>query len=255
MRFLPHRAKLAPFAALLAGILAFWELAGRLGWIAPFILPAPSAIVLALRGQAGTLLGVHLPVTLLETLTGMAFSVGLGLPLAVAMHLWRPVERAVYPFLIVSQTIPLIALSPVFILWFGYSLWGKVAIVFLTAFFPIVVGTYDGLRTGGGPYRDLLRTMGAGRIRLLLKLEFPLALPSFFSALKLCAVYSVIGATIGEWLGGSAGLGFYSRRMSGQLRSADMFASILLLSLLGLALFLGTALLERIILKKMRFRS
>jgi putative hydroxymethylpyrimidine transport system permease protein len=185
-----------------------------------------------------------------EIWVGFVLSVICGALLGTGMYLFRPLEKAIYPFLIISQTIPLIALSPIFIMWFGYTLWSKVAVVFLTAFFPVVVSTYDGFRTSGQAYKDLLLTFGANRWQLLVKTQIPLALPSFFSGLKLSIVYSVIGATIGEWLGGSKGLGYFSRRMAGNLQSAEMFAAVFLLSALGIVLFLMIALLEPLFLKK-----
>ncbi|USB33079.1 ABC transporter permease [Paenibacillus sp. YPG26] len=244
-----------PFLLLLTFILILWEWLVRGGTVPAFIVPAPSSILAALIHNRELLLGTHLPVTLAESALGFALSVLFGTCLGTWMHLSRTVERAVYPFVIISQTLPLIALSPIFIMWFGYSIWSKVAVVILTAFFPIVVGAYDGLRTGGQAYSELLRTMGANRLQLLLKLQIPLALPSFFSGLKLSVVYCVIGATIGEWLGGSSGLGYYSRRMAGNLKSDQLFAAVLLLSLLGLALFLAVALMERAVLSRGGFAA
>lgn len=235
---------------LLFSLILSWESVVQLGWVPAFILPAPSSIWSALIDHRALLFGLHLPATLQEVLIGFVLSVVIGTALGTAMHLFRRVEKALYPFIIISQTIPLIALSPIFIFWFGYSLWGKVAVVFLTAFFPIVVGSYDGLRKGGDAYRELLLTMGASRLQLLRKIQVPLALPSFFSGLKLSIVYCVIGATIGEWLGGSKGLGYYSRRMAGNLQSDDMFAAVFLLSALGVFLFMILVLLENMILKK-----
>ncbi|WP_054940317.1 ABC transporter permease [Paenibacillus ihuae] len=239
-----------PAALLVLLVLVVWEAAVRLGHFPPFILPAPSSVWTALVEQRSLLFGLHLPVTLQETLLGFAASVVCGTLLGVSMHLSRPLAKAVYPLLIVSQTVPLIALSPIFIMWFGYTLWGKVAVVFLTAFFPVVVGTYDGLHKSGEQYRELLLTLGASRHQLLIKIQIPLALPAFFSGLKLSIVYCVIGATIGEWLGGSKGLGYYSRRMAGNLQSAEMFAAVCLLSALGIMLFLCIIVIEKILLKK-----
>ncbi|QUL57520.1 ABC transporter permease [Paenibacillus tritici] len=239
-----------PSALLAVLTLAVWETVARLGLIPPFILPAPSAVWMALIEERSLLFGVHLPATLLEVLTGFALSVGCGSLLGTGMHLFRPLAKALYPLLVISQTIPLIALSPLFIMWFGYTLWSKVAVVFLTAFFPVVIGTYDGLSKNTDGYRELLLTFGANRWQILRKVGVPLALPSFFSGLKLSVVYCVIGATIGEWLGGSQGLGYFSRRMAGNLQSAKMFAAVVLLSALGILLFLSVAGLEKIILKK-----
>ncbi|MFD5017710.1 ABC transporter permease [Paenibacillus sp. NPDC058367] len=238
-----------PFILLLLFILVIWESAVRLHLIPAFILPAPSSIGIALI-EHRQLLRPHLMATLQEILVGFVLSVICGSLLGTGMFLFRPLEKAIYPFLIISQTIPLIALSPIFIMWFGYTLWSKVAVVFLTAFFPVVVSTYDGLRTSGQAYKDLLLTFGANRWQLLAKTQIPLALPSFFSGLKLSIVYCVIGATIGEWLGGSKGLGYFSRRMAGNMQSAEMFAAVFLLSALGVMLFLMIALLEPLFLKK-----
>ncbi|CAH1055607.1 ABC transporter permease [Paenibacillus pseudetheri] len=238
-----------PFILLLLFILVIWESAVRLHLIPAFILPAPSSIGIALI-EHRQLLRPHLLATLQEILVGFVLSVICGSLLGTGMFLFRPLEKAIYPFLIISQTIPLIALSPIFIMWFGYTLWSKVAVVFLTAFFPVVVSTYDGLRTSGQAYKDLLLTFGANRWQLLSKTQIPLALPSFFSGLKLSIVYCVIGATIGEWLGGSKGLGYFSRRMAGNMQSAEMFAAVFLLSALGVVLFLMIALLEPLFLKK-----
>ncbi|WP_405176424.1 ABC transporter permease [Paenibacillus sp. FSL H8-0261] len=247
--FKKHLNNYGPFILLLLFILVIWESAVRLHLIPAFILPAPSSIGIALI-EHRQLLRPHLMATLQEILVGFVLSVICGSLLGTGMFLFRPLEKAIYPFLIISQTIPLIALSPIFIMWFGYTLWSKVAVVFLTAFFPVVVSTYDGLRTSGQAYKDLLLTFGANRWQLLAKTQIPLALPSFFSGLKLSIVYCVIGATIGEWLGGSKGLGYFSRRMAGNMQSAEMFAAVFLLSALGVVLFLMIALLEPLFLKK-----
>ncbi|WP_042127010.1 ABC transporter permease [Paenibacillus sp. FSL R5-0345] len=252
MQPIPFKKQLdnyGPFILLVLFVVAIWESAVRLYWIPAFILPAPSAIGIALI-EHRQLLGQHLLATLQEILVGFVLSVICGALLGTGMFLFRPLEKAIYPFLIISQTIPLIALSPIFIMWFGYTLWSKVAVVFLTAFFPVVVSTYDGLRTSGQAYKDLLLTFSANRWQLLTKTQIPLALPSFFSGLKLSIVYCVIGATIGEWLGGSKGLGYFSRRMAGNMQSDEMFAAVFLLSALGVMLFLMIALLEALFLKK-----
>ena len=243
------------FLLLLLALLGAWECAVRLGWVPFFILPAPTSVAGALGEDAHLLFGRHLAATVTESALGFLLSVCVGSLLATLMHMYRTLDKALYPFIIVSQTIPLIALSPVFILWFGYSIWSKIAVVFLTAFFPIVVGAYDGLGKGDAGYRDLLLTMGAGRWAIFRKVQVPLALPSVFSGLKLSVVYSVVGATIGEWLGGSEGLGYFSRRMSGSLQTDAMFASVFLLSALGVAYFLLIAWLEYWLVRRKQRRS
>ncbi|QAY66943.1 ABC transporter permease [Paenibacillus protaetiae] len=238
------------FLLLLAALLAAWEMAARLGWVPSFILPAPTSVGQALADDRSLLLGKHLPATLREAGLGFAVSVAIGTVLGVLMHTSRLLAKALYPFIVISQTIPLIALSPVLIMWLGYTIWAKAAIVFLTAFFPVVVSTYDGLSRKNNGYAELLLTMGATRAEIFRKVSVPLALPAYFSGLKLAIVYCVVGATIGEWLGGTEGLGYFSKRMSGSLHTDSMFAAILLLSLLGIVLFAAVAALERLILQK-----
>jgi len=240
------------FAVSLSLLLLGWELLCRLLAIPPFILPPPSAVLVSLWELRDLLLGLHLWTTLGEVLLGLACSLVFAVLLALAMNFWRPVERIIYPYIVISQTIPIIALSPIFILWFGYSLSGKIAITILFTFFPIVVGAYDGLRSADREMVELLKTMGATRWQIFCKLQIPAALPSFFSGLKVAATYSVAGATIGEWLGASAGLGYFGRRASGNFQAPALFASVLLLSCIGMLLFRLVAYIERRVLLKHR---
>lgn len=237
------------FLLVIIALISIWECVVSQGMIPAFILPAPSAIWGSLVENRQLLLEVHLPATLKEVLIGFGIAVISGLLLGVGMHFFHALEKVLYPFLVISQTVPLIAISPIFIMWFGYSIWSKIAVTILTAFFPIVVSTYDGLKSGGNEYRELLLTMGANRWTIFQKIQVPLALPAIFSGLKLSVVYCVVGATIGEWLGASVGLGYFSRRMSGNLQADAVFAAIFLLSLLGIVLFLLIGLLEKQLLK------
>lgn len=230
-------------------LVSIWEMVVKRGMIPAFILPAPSSVWNSLIDNRELLFEEHLPATLNEVLIGFAISVSCGTLLGVGMHFFRPLEKVIYPFLVISQTIPLIAISPIFIMWFGYSIWSKIAVTILTAFFPIVVSTYDGLKSGGNEYRELLLTMGASRWTIFKKIQVPMALPAFLSGLKMSVVYCVVGATIGEWLGASEGLGYFSRRMSGSLQADAVFAAIFLLSLLGIVLFLLISLIEKQVLK------
>lgn len=237
------------FLLVLIFIICIWQWVVTKGMIPAFILPSPTAIWNSLMDNRQLLLEVHLPATLKEVLLGFVLSLAGGLILGAGMHFSRILEKILYPFLVISQTIPLIAISPIFIMWFGYSIWSKVAVTILTAFFPIVVSTYDGLKAGGGEYSELLMTMGANHWMIFKKIQVPLALPSIMSGLKMAVVYCVVGATIGEWLGASEGLGYFSRRMSGNLQADAVFASIFLLSLLGIILFLLISLVEKQLLK------
>ncbi|MGZ4161717.1 MAG: ABC transporter permease [Neobacillus sp.] len=237
------------FLMVVVLLISVWEWVVKQGFIPSFILPAPSSIWKSLMENRQLLLEQHLPATLKEVLIGFILSLIGGVILGVGMHFSRALEKVLYPFLVISQTVPLIAISPIFIMWFGYSIWSKIAGSILTAFFPIVVSTYDGLKTGGEEYRELLLTMGANRWQIFKKVQVPLALPTFFSGLKMSVVYCVVGATIGEWLGASEGLGYFSRRMSGNLQADAVFAAIFLLSLLGIVLFLLIGFVEKQLLK------
>lgn len=230
---------------LLMALALFWEGACRLLSIPAYILPAPSRALLALWQWRGPLLTEHLPVTATEVLIGLSLSLLLGLASALAMHLSPIVSRTLYPLLVASQTIPVIAISPVFLFWFGYSLTQKVAVVMLITFFPIAVNTYDGLRSSDSELLNWMRAAGASRWRILRMVEIPSALPAFFTGMKVAATVSVIGAVIGEWLGGQAGLGVFGRRAAAGLKSPELFASVFLLAMLGIALFALTAWVER----------
>lgn len=214
-----------------------------------FILPAPTQIAVRLWELRQTLLAVHLPSTVLIILVGLLLSIIGGVGLAAWMSWNKTAERAFYPLLIASQTIPIIALAPIFVLWFGYSIWSKVAVTVLISFFPITVNTFDGFNSVSKELRELLKTMGASRKDLFFKLAIPSALPSFFSGLRVAVTLSVIGAAIGEWLGAQKGLGYFSRRMMTQFDGAGVFAPIVLLSFTGILLFVFVMIVEKSILK------
>lgn len=233
---------------LITILLAFWEIGARIV-DKPFILPSPSGILLKLWELKETLLFHHLPATLSIIAIGLAISLILGICLAIGMNVSKTLEKMFYPILITSQTIPIIALAPIFVLWFGYSLWSKVVVTILITFFPITVSTFDGFKSTDRDLKELLKTMGASKKQIFFKLEIPSALPSFFSGLKVAVPMSVIGAAIGEWLGAQSGLGYFSRRMMTQFDGAGVFAPILVLSLIGIILFVIVVYLEKIFLR------
>ena len=233
---------------LVALLVIGWEMGARIVGMS-YILPAPTEIVLKLWELREILILRHLPATLSIILIGLGISILFGVGLAIVMNQSKIAEKAFYPILISSQTIPIIALAPIFILWFGYSIWSKVVVTVLITFFPITVSTFDGLRSSNKDLKELLLTMGAKKRDIFLKLYVPSALPHFYSGLKVAVTLSVIGAAIGEWLGAQAGLGYFSRRMMTQFDGAGVFAPIILLSLVGVLLFLVVVLLEKITLK------
>lgn len=229
-------------------MLAVWEMGAR-AYNKSFILPSPTEIFLKLWELRSVLIFSHLPPTLLIIVMGLIISMVIGIGLAILMNGSTIVEKTCYPLIIASQTIPIIALAPIFVLWFGYSIWSKVTVTVLITFFPITVSAFDGLRSTNKDIKELLLTMGASKKDIFFKLDVPSALPSFFSGLKVAVTLSVIGAAIGEWLGAQAGLGYFSRRMMTQFDGAAVFAPIVLLSIVGILLFLLVSMLEKILLK------
>lgn len=224
-------------SSAIVGIFFFitWEIIAR--YInAMFILPSPTKVLMKTWELREPLFLVHLPATMVVTFIGLLISIVLGVMLAIAMSLNKRIEEAIYPILVVTQTIPITALAPIFVLWFGYSIWSKVVVTILITFFPIVVNTYDGFRSTKREMEELLVTYGASKKEIFIKLKFPHALPYFFSALKIAVPLSVIGAAIGEWLGAQSGLGYFSKRMMTQLDGAAVFAPIMILSLVAIVL-------------------
>lgn len=229
-------------------LLVIWQVVATLINMA-FILPSPLQVMEKLWELRELLLTVHLPATLLIVIIGLSISIVFGIGIAVWMNSSKVIERTFYPLLISSQTIPIIALAPIFVLWFGYSIWSKVVVTVLITFFPIAVNTFDGLRSSSKELKELLLTMGASKKEIFFKLNVPSALPHFFSGLKVAVTFSVIGAAIGEWVGAQAGLGYFSRRMMTQFDGAGVFAPIVLLSLLGILLFLIVLYVEKKLLR------
>ena len=225
-------------------LLVIWQ-AGAMGMNAAYILPSPTQILVRMWELRGPLLTAHLPATLLCTGIGLAISIVLGLLLAVLMDASPTAEKTLYPLIVASQTIPTTALAPLFVLWFGYTIWSKVLVTVLITFFPIAITVFDGFRSAKTDMVDMLKTFGAGKKEIFLKLKLPAALPYFFSAIKMAIPLSIIGAAIGEWLGAQAGLGYFSRRMMTQLDGAGVFAPIVLLSVVAMLAVAIVSLIEK----------
>jgi len=238
------RARL-PALALLAALLVLWELYALTGLTPRWVLPSPSDVWRAAVEAAG-LMAPHAAQTMLETTVGLALAIAGGLALAVCIDLYDLLRRAMYPLLVASQTIPIMALAPLLIIWFGYGLLPKVVVVWLVCFFPIAINTADGLNGADPDATALLRSMGATRWQIFRKQRLPGALPAFFTGLKIAVTYSVVGAIIGEWVGASQGLGVFMLRASNAFLTARVFAAIAVTSLLSVALFLLVAAIERL---------
>lgn len=242
---------LAPLAAV-ALLLGAWELAARwdvlsdaLG-IEPFLIPSPSEIGAALWRDRDLLAEDSL-VTAVEIVLGLAIALLVGLGAALALHASTWMRRAFLPLLIASQTIPIVAIAPILVVWFDYGIGPKLAIVALVCFFPITVNGLDGLRSVDPALRRTLLTLHASRAQVLRRVELPSALPFVFSGLRIAAVVAVIGAVFAEWSGSSSGLGHLILTAQGQLQTARVFAAIVCLSMIALALYAALGLAERLI--------
>ena len=240
-------AEWLPPSALVGAVLLLWQGAVQALGVPRWLLPSPTDIGAALIGSRD-LLAFHGWVTLQEVLVGFALSFVVGVVLAVAIVYSRTLERAVYPFVIASQTIPVVAIAPILLIWFGYGLLPKVIVVALICFFPIVVNTVDGLRSVDPELVKLLRSMGASRRQIFMKAQVPASLPFLMSGTKVAVAVSVIGAVIGEWVGASSGLGYLMVRSASQFQTARVFASIVVLSVMGIALFQILAFSERFVI-------
>ena len=230
--------------AILLTVLGIWEGAVHLFGIPRYILPAPTKIAVTLFAEHAQLLK-HTFVTLQEMLLGFALAVSIGIPLAVLMFEFPMLEKAFYPYVIGSQTVPVFAIAPLLVLWFGFGIASKVVMAALIVFFAIVLNTLDGLKSTDPDTVNLFRILRATRWQILWKVRIPSALPFIFSGAKIGISISTIGAVIGEWVGAKAGLGYLMLYANGKLEVALVFAAIFCLTLLGLGLFGLMTLLER----------
>lgn len=233
-----------PAAALALALLMIWQ-AAAMGIDAAYILPSPMQVILRLWELRQPLFYAHLPATIAVVVVGLVISVVLGMGLAILMDQCPVAEKALYPLIIASQTIPATALAPLFVLWFGYSMWSKVLVAVLMTFFPITITVFDGFRSVKTEMIELLFTLGADKRQIFRKLKLPAVLPYFFSSIKMAVPLSLIGAAIGEWLGAQSGLGYFSRRMMTQLDGAGVFAPILLLSIVAMTFVSVVSIIEK----------
>ena len=232
-----------PISIILVAIGA-WQGVVLLFDIEEWKLPAPSAIGTELFVSRALFLR-HMWVTLEEVLVGFGVALAVGVLLAAFIAYSRTFQRAVYPFVIASQTIPIIVVAPLLLIWVGYGLAPKVIVVALIAFFPIVVNTVDGLKSVDTDMVNMIKTFGASRWQVFAKLQVPTAMPLFFSGTKIAITFCVIGAVIGEWVGASAGLGYLTRMSVPLFLTARAFGAVAILAFMGVGLFVMIALLER----------
>jgi putative hydroxymethylpyrimidine transport system permease protein len=201
-----------------------------------YVLPSPSATVRAIVDDA-LLLGRHAGVTIVETLAGLGLALVLGVAAALTMHRSRVLRDLIYPHLVLSQAVPLIAIAPMILIWFGLGTLSKILVVAFVCFFPLTVNTYEGFRGVDPSYAELLDTFGATWLDRYRHLYIPATLPGILAGAKIAATYSVLGAIVGEWLGGSLGLGVYMTRAQQSFRTDRLFGAILIVMVLSFGLF------------------
>ena len=241
------RRNLIPPFLLIVFVILVWQTVALRSGLSAFILPSPIQVLQA-GWETREVLGSAITTTMLETMIGLTIATILGVLIAAAIDLSSVVRRALYPLLVASQTVQILAIAPLLIIWFGFGMLPKVLIVVLICFFPLAVNTADGLASADPDYVSLLRAMGADRKQVWRLVRFPAALPAFFTGLRIAVTYSVVGATIGEWVGGSEGLGLYMLRSKNALATDQVFVGIVLTSMLSIALFLLVYIIERALL-------
>jgi NitT/TauT family transport system permease protein len=222
---------------VLVAVLAVWEAGTRLLGVPVFLLPPPSEIALSLQAHWPLVLQYSWA-TSLEILLGYALSIVVGVPLALAIFLWPPFARSIYPLLVSSQAMPKVAVAPLFIVWFGFGLVPKVLIAFMIAFFPIVIDTAVGLGSIEPEKIHLARSMGFGPVATFFKIRLPNALPSIFGGLKIAITLAVVGAVVGEFVGGDKGLGYLLMVANGSMDTPLLFAGLVGLTVLGVGFYM-----------------
>ncbi|MDY3917803.1 MAG: ABC transporter permease [Candidatus Limivivens sp.] len=221
--------------AAVALLLAVWQTACGTGMISRFMLPSPVDVVKAFIGDF-PLLMENLKVTLLEAFIGLGIGIALGFVMAAAMDRFERLYQALYPLVILTQTIPTVAIAPLLVLWFGYEMTPKVILIVIVTFFPITVSLLDGFRSADQDTMNLLRSMGATRFQIFRYVKLPGSMGQFFSSLRISVSYAVVGAVISEWLGGFSGLGVYMTKVKKAFSFDKMFAVIFLISAISLFL-------------------
>lgn len=236
--------RLLPAAVLVAALVAAWEAYARFSGVSPFVLPAPSRILGALWDFRDDAVRHAIP-TIVETVAGFGLAVAVAIGAAVAMDRLPRVRAAVQPLLVASQTIPIVAIAPLVLVWFGFGILPKILVVVLVTFFPIVVALLDGFAAVEDDATDLMRSLGASPGQTFRKLRWPAALPNLFTGLRISGTYAVIAAVIAEYVGATEGLGIWMALSIRSFRMDLVFAAVLLVAVLSIGLVAAVGALER----------
>ncbi len=223
-------------AVIAAGLTAIWQIVVWVTDAPHYILPGPVAVLAALVDNA-ELLATNAGITAAEIVLGLALGGVLGVVSALIMDYGRSIRRWLMPVLVISQAIPVFALAPLLVLWFGYGMASKVAMTTLIIYFPVTAAFLDGLRRTEPGWMDLARTMGASRRTVMLRIRVPAALPAFASGFRVAAAVAPIGAVVGEWVGSSGGLGYMMLHANARMQTDTMFAALAVLAALAIALY------------------
>jgi ABC-type nitrate/sulfonate/bicarbonate transport system, permease component len=229
----------------LVAMIVLWDLAIRLLHIPPYQVPAPQDVLATLWNDWPMLLSQAWPTTV-ATVWGFLLTVVFGIPMAMLIAGSRTVESYVYPLLVFSQSIPKIAIAPLFVVWFGFGMLPKVLCAFLLGFFPVVVSAVQGFKSVDPDMVDLARAMEANRLQTFRMISLPHAMPAIFAGLKVSITLAIVGAVVGEFVGSNSGIGFVLQRSIGNFDLATMFAALVVLSLMGVVLFWIVDVIERL---------
>jgi len=223
---------------LIVILLVLWDVAIRVFRIPPYLIPAPEAVVKQLYLEWPKLWREAL-VTTYATLGGFALSIAFGIPMALLIAYSRTIESFVYPLLVFSQSVPKIAIAPLFVVWFGFGIIPKIICAFMLGFFPVVVSTVMGFKSVDPDMLDLARSMKASRLATFMRISLPQALPSIFAGLKVSVTLAVVGAVVGEFVGSNSGIGYLLQIANGNFDLPLMFAALTVLSAIGVILFVA----------------
>jgi len=239
-------ADILPAFGLALAVVVFWELAVRLFKVPVFVIPAPSAILAALVDSRAALASAS-KATAVEVLFGFVLAAVVGIAVALVIVRFERFGKALYPLVVLFQTVPKVALAPIFILWFGYDLAPKVMLIVVIAFFPVAIDMLAGLQSVEPSFVALMQSVGASRSEILLRVRIPHSLPHLMAGLKVAITFSVIGAIVGEFAGASAGLGYVIQFASTQLETPLVFAALIVVSVLGLFFYYLVEFAERLL--------
>ncbi len=239
--------KFYPLSFLL-GVVIVWQLLLTTGSVEKFVLPSPVSVLTAFINDFGLLMNYSV-YTLTEGFAGLLISIFLGYLAAAMMDRFLYMRKALYPILVLSQTVPVIAIAPLMVVWFGYGMTPKIVLVSIVCFFPVAIGVYDGICNIHKDYINELKDLGGSYLEGLVYIKFPLSLPSFFSSVKIATTYAMVGAVIAEWIGGTMGLGVYMTRVKKSYEYDKMFAVIFLIVIISLLLITIVKAIERKVLK------